>query len=602
MPIPSRTSPRLQQVPLRPYAALPIGWAVVVLVLTLTPSDEMPRTPVWELLSFDTAAHAGVFFVLAALSWFSLHRQRRWPWLAHHAVATTLVGSVLFGALIEVLQMTMKLGRHGEWSDLISDSIGAGLAVGLATAWAARQARQNKFLAAVVCWLGLMLATTTAQAQDIARARHTIETLASEKMHGRGYVQQGEHIAAEYLRKRFRELKLTPLAPNYTQPFTLDVNTFPGKIMLAFGDSAMWSGGRPLWREAPLRPGLDYIAAPASAGTVGATRWVPLVELPDSAILVNAGSTWWQWANRQPRHKWALVLPQRALPLLGALPPPLRQRLDSVARLTIVPKLTASIGSEVAPNVRFEVLAQSWGAFAGRARVAAPIAHYLGFALDAQVQRNYQTQNLAAVIRGSAQPDSFLVVSAHYDHLGTMGRDVYFPGGNDNASGVSMLLELAAHYAQPANRPAYSVVFLLFGAEEAGLVGSQYFVAHPLVPLQNIKFLVNLDLLGTGEQGATVVNGKVFEAPYKRLVALNDAHHYLPALGARGKAANSDHYPFSEAGVPAFFLYTRGGSTAYHDVNDKPAALSLAGFAGAFGLVRDFLNEKGAAPTQKNSR
>ena len=66
----------------------------MVLVLTLTPSNEMPRTPVWELLSFDTAAHAGVFFVLAGLSWFSLHRQRRWPRLARHAGAAVLAGSL----------------------------------------------------------------------------------------------------------------------------------------------------------------------------------------------------------------------------------------------------------------------------------------------------------------------------------------------------------------------------------------------------------------------------------------------------------------------------------------------------------------------------
>lgn len=51
--------------------------------------------------------------------------------------------------------------------------------------------------------------------------------------------------------------------------------------------------------------------------------------------------------------------------------------------------------------------------------------------------------------------------------------------------------------------------------------------------------------------------------------------------------------------MPAFFIYTRGGSRAYHDVNDRPAALSLAGFAGTFGLVRDFLNEEGAAPAPK---
>ena len=96
-----------------------------------------------------------------------------------------------------------------------------------------------------------------------------------------------------------------------------------------------------------------------------------------------------------------------------------------------------------------------------------------------------------------------------------------------------------------------------------------------------------------------MVNGRVLEAPYHRLVALNEAHHYLPQLAPRGRAANSDHFPFSEAGVPAFYLYTRGGSPAYHDVNDRPKALSLVGFAGAFQLVRDFMDELGAAPAQR---
>ncbi|GGE98965.1 VanZ family protein [Hymenobacter cavernae] len=109
----------------RAFVALPVAWAVIVLVLTLTPANEMPRTPEWELLSFDTAAHAAVFFLLAVLTCFSTGRQRRFPALRTHAFWLVLVGCVTFGALIEVLQMTMNLGRHGEWSDLISDSIGA---------------------------------------------------------------------------------------------------------------------------------------------------------------------------------------------------------------------------------------------------------------------------------------------------------------------------------------------------------------------------------------------------------------------------------------------------------------------------------------------
>ncbi|HEX8328770.1 MAG TPA: M28 family peptidase [Hymenobacter sp.] len=585
MPISARVPPA----PRRSYAALPLLWAAVVLVLTLTPANEMPRTPVWELLSFDTAAHAGVFAVLAGLSWFSLRRQQRWPRVARYVGTVALLGSILFGGLIEVLQQTMGLGRHGDWTDLLGDGIGAALVVGAATLWSFQKARRVQRLASV-CGLTAMLVGTapSGQAQDMARARQTIEKLAAPEMHGRGYVQQGEHAAAAYLRTRFREWKLEPLAPAYTQSFMLDVNTFPGDVKLR-----VFPPNKSNKNSFSLKPGADFIVAP---GAPSLPQRVYHVVRADTLALNNsaaqAAAVLSGDADSLPRE--VLLLRQRDEKKLqqpenaGLLA---RWEATYAARIVLVDKLTSSVESSQARQPRLEVLASKWPV----APAGQPTYDDVELQIDAQLQRNYQTQNLAAVIRGSTQPDSFLVVSAHYDHLGTMGKDVYFPGANDNASGVALLLELAAHYAKPENRPACSVVFLLFGAEEAGLVGSSYFVQHPLVPLSRIKFLFNLDLLGTGEQGATVVNGRVLEVPYQRLVALNEARQYLPALGARGPAANSDHYPFSQAGVPAFFLYTRGGSAAYHDVNDRPAALSLAGFAGAFGLVRDFLNRMGAA-------
>jgi len=581
----------------RPYIALPLLWTAVVLVLTLAPADEMPRTPAWKLLSFDTAAHAGVFLVLAGLWYFSLRRQRHWPWLAQWSGVVVLAGSIALGAVIEALQMSMHLGRHGEWSDLLSDAIGAGLAVVVAAVGRTRRAAVRPVLGLLGVGMAaatLLAAPARAQAQSKPRVRSTIKKLASPELHGRGYVQQGEHLAAAYLRERFKELKLEPLAPDYTQPFTLDINTFPGTIK-----AYIQAEGAPKalgWAVGP-----SCIAAPNS----GSGNVKGRILLLDTAIFTKAAVQ--ARYRRMALDKRVLLLRAADEARLAKLPEPLQQHLNqSAARITVVPKLTASLASSQVRQPRIEVLAERmplWldKAIFGDSATAAPPGQtvWAGVQVEAQLQRNYQTQNLAAVVRGSIRPDSFLVVSAHYDHLGMMGRNAYFPGANDNASGVAMLLELAAHYAKPANRPAYSVVFLLFGAEEAGLVGSSYFVAHPLVPLKQIKFLMNLDLLGTGEQGATVVNGRVFEAPFRRLVALNEAHHYLPALGARGRAANSDHFPFSEAGIPAFFLYTRGGSTAYHDVNDKPAALSLKGFAGAFRLVRDFLNELGAQSAAK---
>ena len=85
-----------------------------------------------------------------------------------------------------------------------------------------------------------------------------------------------------------------------------------------------------------------------------------------------------------------------------------------------------------------------------------------------------------------------------------------------------------------------------------------------------------------------VVNGRILEQEYNLLHQLNTRHHYLPQIKSRGKAANSDHYHFSEKGVPAFFFYTLGGPSAYHDPQDLAATLPLSGFTGVFRLIKDF--------------
>ncbi|TGE27285.1 VanZ family protein [Hymenobacter metallicola] len=121
----------------RAFVALPLAWAALIFLLTLTPAKDMPAVPPWELLSFDTAAHAFVFFVLAALSYFSSVRQIRYLWRQRQAFALVLVEGLLLGAFIELLQITMDLGRHGEWSDVISDGIGT--AAGLLLARACRR-------------------------------------------------------------------------------------------------------------------------------------------------------------------------------------------------------------------------------------------------------------------------------------------------------------------------------------------------------------------------------------------------------------------------------------------------------------------------------
>src|SRR4030095_9120627 len=108
--------------------------------------------------------------------------------------------------------------------------------------------------------------------------------------------------------------------------------------------------------------------------------------------------------------------------------------------------------------------------------------------------------NVLGMVPGTLYPDSFIVFTAHYDHLGRMGKKALFPGANDNASGSAMIIDLARYYAQPANRPKCSLLFIAFAGEEAGLIGSRYYTENPILPLEQIKFLINLDLMGNGEE------------------------------------------------------------------------------------------------------
>ncbi len=209
--------------------------------------------------------------------------------------------------------------------------------------------------------------------------------------------------------------------------------------------------------------------------------------------------------------------------------------------------------------------------------------------IENELQKKFKASNVCARVKGTSMPDSFIIITAHYDHLGGMGKDTYFPGANDNASGVALLMNLAQYYAK--NPQAYSMVFIAFAGEEAGLKGSKYFTEDPLIPLKNIRFLVNTDLAGTGEEGITVVNATEFPAEFAMMNAVNDEHRLLEKINPRGKAANSDHYFFSEKGVPAFFFYTLGGIKAYHDVFDKPGTLPLNEHEDLFKLIVLFNNK-----------
>ena len=182
------------------------------------------------------------------------------------------------------------------------------------------------------------------------------------------------------------------------------------------------------------------------------------------------------------------------------------------------------------------------------------------------------------------------MLTAHYDHLGRMGSATYFPGANDNASGVAMLLQLG-HMIR--NRPLrkYDLILVAFAGEEIGLLGSKQMAESNIISLDSMKFLLNLDIMGSGEEGITVVNGRVFSKEFRRLQKLNQKLKAVPIVKARGKSANSDHHFFTEKGVRSFFIYTMGENKNYHDVYDTYENLSFSSFEKLSDLFYIFLRK-----------
>lgn len=394
-------------------------------------------------------------------------------------------------------------------------------------------------------------------AQDLQYARSVIDTLTSEQFHGRGYVNNGDGIAAKYIASEYAKAGLKYFGADYFQRFSFPVNTFPDKMEISIGTKKLIAGA-------------DYIVNPNSNGT-DKTYSVKRLSKYSGEDVFNSNkktcfTVYTDSLNAEEKSNLFSDLTDGKIKC-GAL-------------VIIEPKkLTWSVARARYKIPVLTVLEKSFDANAKE----------ISIHISEKFNASHQTQNVVGYFPAVTKTDSFIVFTAHYDHLGRMGKQAYFPGANDNASGVSMQLNLAKYYTDSTLRPKYNLLFIAFAGEEAGLIGSKYFTEHPLVALNKMRFLINMDLMGTGDDGMMVVNATEFKTEFELLKKINSEKNYLVKTGERGKAKNSDHYYFSENGVPSFFFYTLGGVTFYHDINDKAATLPLTDYADVFNLIVDFV-------------
>lgn len=408
----------------------------------------------------------------------------------------------------------------------------------------------------------LVFVSSALAAQDLDHYKSIVKELSSAKYQGRGYARDGANKAGKYLQKEFVKAGADEVS---LQPFTLDINTFPKKMKMSVDGKKLVAGEDFTVRE--FTPGAHGSYPLYYVDTL---NYNPDKIFADLALPENKGAMvvcdfWFTYKHSKDF-----------------------RRLES---------------KDGAPNAgvvyTWETPLKFYKAY-GEKVVDKPIiwvgpsfpkgAKSVKVDIDNLFLDDYECFNVIAKVEG-ARHDSCYVFTAHYDHLGNLGCKVFYAGANDNASGTAAIVTLAKHYA--ANKPPYDIYFIAFSGEDANLRGSQYYVDHPVIPLSQIKYLFNIDMIGDNNPVQYCELSDEGMRAFALLERINEREHYFKALNRGNLAANSDHYPFAVRHVPCIFLENEEGDAFqyYHTPKDNWQNAVFDSYEPVFKLVTTFINE-----------
>ena len=405
-----------------------------------------------------------------------------------------------------------------------------------------------------------------AQAQDSVQVRRYLQDLCAPAMHGRGYAYNGDAVAADYIRTQFKRMQIAPFKySDYYERYGFTVYAMEGKVSAELN-------GKPLelWKQ--------FAFAPYSHTTNAEYNLIAI----EPQVLVDRIALK-EFCDKNKKHLSNSLL---YVDMSKCEDKNVKEKVGEMCRHLHVWNGNFDfkglvIGVKEIP---------AWSFAFAKSRCEYVLCYVKS---DLVKRRNgkiklqctnelnfHNTQNVCAYIPGTEVPDSIVVIGAHYDHLGQMGEEVVFPGCHDNASGTATMLDMAQYFKEHPLR--YTTIFVAFSGEEAGLMGSSFFVRDSLFDFSKVKLMLNLDLLCGGDDGFMVVNSQAENTKgfYDSLLALNKQMSKkkggVKEIKSRPNAANSDHYPFAKKGMPAVFIYTLGGKTGgYHQPDDTPENASL---------------------------
>ncbi|GAA3926311.1 M28 family metallopeptidase [Luteimonas lutimaris] len=431
-----------------------------------------------------------------------------------------------------------------------------------------------------------------------------VKTLSSDEFEGRGPGTPGGAKAVEYIKAQFERIGLQPgndgswfqdvpmteTTPDESTVLTLDVdgkatqlkfgddmvlNTRSGEAEVKVEDSPLVFVGYGV--DAPEQDWNDYAGVDVKGKTVVMLVNDPGFHANDDSLFEGKRMTYYgRWTYKfeeaaRKGAKAALIIHDAPGASYGwdvvrgswsGAQYDLRAADDPEPRLPAQGWITAEAARQLFTDAGLD-LDEMYAAAGKRGFKAVPLKATASFDLKSTVAEK-SSRNVIGVLPGSERPDEAVVYMGHWDHLGKhdgeSGDNIY-NGAVDNATGVAGIIEIAEKFARATPAPKRSLAFVAVTLEESGLLGSQYYVAHPAFPLDKTVGVVNIDAMGVyGKSHDLVVVGKGNSELEDLLKAETDRQgRTLEAESTpeSGFYFRSDHFNFAKAGVPA--LYTESG-------------------------------------------
>lgn len=400
-------------------------------------------------------------------------------------------------------------------------------------------------------------------AQDLSHYKRVVKELSSAKYKGRGYAFDGANKAGEYLAKEFEKAGVDEVV---CQPFKLDINTFPGKMKFTVDGKK-------------LVPGVDFTMREFSPGAKGEYKLYYIdtlnynsakifeeLALPENKDVFVVCDFWFTYKHTADfKRLQSKEGCQNAGLIYTWNEPTLKFYKAYGERVIEKPMLWV--------NSSFPTSAKS-----------------IKLDIENEFLKDNECFNVIAKVEGKRHDKCYLF-TAHYDHLGVLGKKTFYAGAHDNASGTATIVTLAAHYAK--NKPEYDIYFVAFSGEDAYLRGSEWFAEHPSAPLQQVRYLINLDMIADNNPVQYCEASDEGMKGYELFEKINTQKGYFKSLNRAPLAGNSDHYPFAQRGVPCIFLMNEGGDAHkyYHTIYDTWENSLFDNYEPIFKLVVDFIEQ-----------